>query len=216
MQNKTFAQIVGSQNYTISINGYPMNINNTNELLGNLYGVYGIKTGFTNGANRCLVTCCKRNDMDIICVVLGADTKSFRTKDSIKLIEYTFKNFKPVNVQDLINDEFNTWKESNENTFDIIKGLSNDINLKVSEIQNPIIPIFTDDISKLKVEIECERTLIAPININYDIGDININIDGKIIEKYDILTQDSISKKSVFDYLFLFIKNYNTYFQNII
>lgn len=216
MQNKTFAQIVGSQNYTISINGYPMNINNTNELLGNLYGVYGIKTGFTNGANRCLVTCCKRNDMDIICVVLGADTKSFRTKDSIKLIEYTFKNFKPVNVQDLINDEFNTWKKSNENTFNIIKGLSNDINLKVSEIQNPIIPIFTDDISKLKVEIECERTLIAPININYDIGDININVDGKIIEKYDILTQDSINKKSVFDYLFLFIKNYNTYFQNII
>ena len=59
---------------------------NTNELLGTLNGVYGIKTGFTNGANRCLVTACKREDLDIICVVLGADTKNFRTKDSIKIL----------------------------------------------------------------------------------------------------------------------------------
>ncbi len=37
--------------------------------------MYGVKTGFTNGAGRCLVTACKRNDLDIITIVLGADTK---------------------------------------------------------------------------------------------------------------------------------------------
>ena len=100
LKNKTFLQIVGTYNYTISINGYPKSLTNTNELLGNLNGVYGIKTGFTNGANRCLVTACKRNDMDIICVVLGCDTKKFRTSDSIKLIEYTFSNFEYVNIQE--------------------------------------------------------------------------------------------------------------------
>ena len=99
LKNKTFLQIVGTYNYTISINGYPKSLTNTNELLGNLNGVYGIKTGFTNGANRCLVTACKRNDMDIICVVLGCDTKKFRTSDSIKLIEYTFSNFEFVIIQ---------------------------------------------------------------------------------------------------------------------
>lgn len=70
LKNKTFSQIVGTKNYTVTINGYPKTLSNTNELLGNLNGVYGIKTGFTNGANRCLVTSCKRNKMDIICVVL--------------------------------------------------------------------------------------------------------------------------------------------------
>lgn len=70
LKNKTFSQIVGTKNYTVTINGYPKALSNTNELLGSLNGVYGIKTGFTNGANRCLVTSCKRNDMDIICVVL--------------------------------------------------------------------------------------------------------------------------------------------------
>ncbi len=55
-------------------------MSNTNELLGVLDGVYGVKTGFTNGANRCLVTACKRNDMDLICIVLGCDTKSLEVK----------------------------------------------------------------------------------------------------------------------------------------
>ena len=86
LKNPIFAKIVGTKNYTITINGYPKSLSNTNELLGNLNGVYGIKTGFTNGANRCLVTACKRNNLDIICVVLGCDTKKFRTQDSIKLI----------------------------------------------------------------------------------------------------------------------------------
>ena len=70
LKNKTFLEIVGTKNYTVTINGYPKTLSNTNELLGNLNGIYGVKTGFTNGANRCLVTSCKRNDMDIICVVL--------------------------------------------------------------------------------------------------------------------------------------------------
>ena len=99
LNNSTFLKIVGTKNYTITINGYPKNISNTNELLGNLNGVYGVKTGFTNGANRCLVTACKRNNMDIICVVLGCDTKKLRTSDSIKLIEYCFKNYEYVNIR---------------------------------------------------------------------------------------------------------------------
>ena len=55
LKNETFKKIVSTKNYSITINGFPKELSNTNELLGNLEGVYGIKTGFTNGANRCLV-----------------------------------------------------------------------------------------------------------------------------------------------------------------
>ena len=70
-----FATIVNTKYITISINGRSKDLKNTNELLGNLYGVNGVKTGFTNGANRCLVTSVNRDGMNIITVVLGADTK---------------------------------------------------------------------------------------------------------------------------------------------
>ena len=70
LNNKTFANIVKTQNYSVAINGYSKNLNNTNELLGYLNGVYGVKTGFTNGAGRCLVTSVKRENLDIIRVVM--------------------------------------------------------------------------------------------------------------------------------------------------
>lgn len=83
LKNEIFRKIVATKNYTISINGIPRDISNTNELLGNLEGVYGVKTGFTFNAGRCLVSSCKRGEMDIIVVVLGADTKKSEQKIAI-------------------------------------------------------------------------------------------------------------------------------------
>ena len=80
LKNKTFAKIVSTKTYEININGHTKSLSNTNELLGNLNGVDGIKTGFTNGAGRCLVTSTTRNGHQIICVVLGSDTKKIRTR----------------------------------------------------------------------------------------------------------------------------------------
>lgn len=70
LKNEQFTNIVNTKTTTISVDGYPRTISNTNELLGNLPGVYGVKTGFTFNAGRCLVSSCKRNGMDIIVVVL--------------------------------------------------------------------------------------------------------------------------------------------------
>ena len=49
-------EIVSTKTCTISINNKPKIITNTNELLGSVNGVYGVKTGFTTGAGRCLVS----------------------------------------------------------------------------------------------------------------------------------------------------------------
>ena len=49
------AEVVATKTYTVLINGKPRNLINTNELLGYLEGVNGVKTGFTSNAGRCLV-----------------------------------------------------------------------------------------------------------------------------------------------------------------
>ena len=155
LKNKDFAQIVGTKSYTVTINNYTKTLSNTNELLGTLNGIYGIKTGFTNGANRCLVTACKRGNMDIICVVLGADTKNFRTKDSIKLIEYVFKEYEPVNLNTLIKEKFDTWQKENLNDFYIEKGRTQNICLKYEMLEHEIIPLKKDKINNLDIKIKC-------------------------------------------------------------
>ena len=103
LNNPLFLQIVGTKYYDVFINGVPKSIHNTNELLGYLPTVYGVKTGYTSQAGRCLVSSAKNNNLDIIVIVLGADTKKIRTTDSIKLINYTFENYETINLADLIN-----------------------------------------------------------------------------------------------------------------
>lgn len=209
LKNSTFTQIVGTKNCTVTINGYPKNLNNTNELLGVLNGVYGIKTGFTNGANRCLVTACKRNNMDIICVVLGCDTKKFRTSDSIKLIEYTFKNFEYVNIAELIHKKFTDWQNENPNYFQIDKGLHSDLQIRYTNLETPMIPIPKNDISSIKVALHIKPSIEAPIYENTVLGGIEVTSQNNLIAHCDIVTNNAVPRKYFFNYFVQFFMNYS-------
>lgn len=210
LNNKKFASIVATKTYTININGYPRTISNTNELLGNFDGVYGVKTGFTNGANRCLVTACKRKNLDIICVVLGADTKKFRTSDSIKLINYVFENFEQVNIQEKIEKEFETWKS--HITFSIEKGISQELDIKISSQENLYIPLLKNTSSKIYSKIDCQTNLKAPILVNQPLGKIELfDENNEILATSTIYANNTIMKKNIFDYITSFFKNFNSY-----
>lgn len=205
LKNSTFSQIVGTRNYTININGYPKNLTNTNELLGNLNGVYGVKTGFTNGANRCLVTACKRGDIDIICVVLGADTKNFRTQDSIKLIEYTFNNYTYINIENKVNEYFNNWLAANNDNFIIEKGVSQNIDINYSHLSQSIIPIKKSEVNNISFLIDVNTYLQSPIYENDKIGSLSVLLNNDVICHCDILCKNSIDKKNIFSYLLEFL-----------
>lgn len=213
LNNPTFAKIVGTKNYTITINGSPKALSNTNELLGNMEGVYGIKTGFTNGANRCLVTACKRNNIDIICVVLGADTKKFRTIDSIKLINYVFNNFVVYDLESFVNKNFEDWKKDNLNTFIINKGLSQDVLLNIENLYISKVPIRKDLINSFEMKVECQKYFKAPVKGNSSIGNIVISNSGKEIAKCNISIMNNIDKKNSSYYFIYLLKNISSIIQ---
>ena len=213
LNNPTFAKIVGTKNYTITINGSPKDLSNTNELLGNMEGVYGIKTGFTNGANRCLVTACKRNNIDIICVVLGADTKKFRTIDSIKLINYVFNNFVVYDLESFVNKNFEDWKKDNLNTFIVNKGLSQEVLLNIENLNISKIPIRKDLINSFEMKVECQKYFKAPVKGNSSIGNIVISNSGKEIAKCNISIMNNIDKKNSSYYFIYLLKNISSIIQ---
>lgn len=203
LKNETIAKIVKTKTATININGSPMQINNTNELLGNVDGVYGVKTGFTNNAGRCLVTSVKRGDMDLIIVVLGADTRKDRAKDSMKLIEYAYKRFYTVNVEEMINKEFEMWKQINQNRIYVDKA-ANSLELKLDEI--PIKKLATD--CEPIIEINAVNFLEAPVLENERIGTITVKIGDELIEEIEIKAAKEVKKRGIFDYLSIMAKIY--------
>ena len=198
MDNETFAKIVGTKSTTIYINNQPRQINNTNELLGVLNGVVGVKTGFTNNAGRCLVTETKRNNMDIITIVLGADTKKDRTKDSVNLIEYTFSKYKMYNLEEQIIEEFNKWKNINEKRILIIKGKQSNPKLALGAIEKAIIPICDND--KIEYSINALTEAKAPVEQWNVMGTLTVKLNGKILENIDIVNVNEVQKREWKDY----------------
>ena len=198
MNNETFSKIVGTKSITIYINNQPRQINNTNELLGVLNGVVGVKTGFTNNAGRCLVTETKRNNMDIITIVLGADTKKDRTKDSVNLIEYTYSKYKMYNIEEKIIEEFNKWKNINEKRILITKGKQSNPKLALGAIEKAIIPICDDD--KIEYSINALTEVEAPVEQWNVMGTLTVKLNGEILENIDIVNINEVQKRDWKDY----------------
>lgn len=198
MDNETFAKIVGTKSTTIYINNQSRQINNTNELLGVLNGVVGVKTGFTNNAGRCLVTETKRNNMDIITIVLGADTKKDRTKDSVNLIEYTFSKYKMYNLEEQIIEEFNKWKNINEKRILIIKGKQSNPKLALGAIEKATIPICDND--KIEYSINALTEVEAPVEQWNVMGTLTVKLNGEILENIDIVNVNEVQKRDWKDY----------------
>lgn len=209
MDNETFAKIVGTKSTTIYINNQSRQINNTNELLGVLNGVVGVKTGFTNNAGRCLVTETKRNNMDIITIVLGADTKKDRTKDSVNLIEYTFSKYKMYNLEERIIEEFNKWKNINEKRILIIKGKTSNPKLALGAIEKATIPICDND--KIEYSINALTEVEAPVEQWNVMGTLTVKINGEILENIDIVNVNEVQKRDWKDYFKIVLNTYGNW-----
>ncbi len=206
ISNPIVAKVVSTKKYTVNINGYPKVLSNSNELLGYLNGVTGVKTGYTSGAGRCLVTSVERDGFNIIVVVLGADTKKIRTKDSIKLIEYTYKNYELRNLEEIIRDEYNNWCKINKNRIYIYKGIQTKTEVYLCELKYKEIPVMKN--KQITINSEVKTYFEAPLHKDTYVGKIVAEIDGNVIEEVMIKSKETIRRKEVFDYFIDFTNLY--------
>jgi D-alanyl-D-alanine carboxypeptidase len=87
-----FAKIVGTKEITVTdtTGKFVYNLKNVNQLLGNVPGVMGVKTGWTESARENLVTYLERNGHTIMIVILGSQDRFGETKE---LIDWIFNNY---------------------------------------------------------------------------------------------------------------------------
>lgn len=213
LKNETIKEIVGTKNYTITINGYPKDLVNTNELLGNAEGLYGVKTGFTGNAGRCLVTSIKRDDIDIIVVVLQADTKKDRSRDTVKIIDYIFDNYCEINLQEKVEEEFEKWKSVNKGRIHINKAKDNCFDIKLTELKKKQLLIEKRYVDDIDIEGNCLYYLESPVESGTIIGNMEVTVGGKTVDNLYIFIDKNIEKKDVSDYFFECLKRYKVFLQ---
>lgn len=92
MRIPEFEKIVGTKSISLEdVDGkVKYNLRNINELLGEVPGVKGIKTGWTENARENLVTYIDRDGHSIIIVVLGSQDRFGETR---QLIDWIFSNY---------------------------------------------------------------------------------------------------------------------------
>ena len=111
MKHEAFLTICGSKSYTVPATEFSpeRELHSTNGLISNwrylgyLYdGAFGIKTGTTEQAGKCLVAGAKRGDRTLISVVLGAgvseDDRNMSFTETSRLFDWGFNSFAPMTV----------------------------------------------------------------------------------------------------------------------
>lgn len=204
LKNPKIAQVVSTREYTVRINGEVKVISNTNELLGYLEGVNGVKTGYTSKAGRCLVTSTSRDGFDIITVVLGADTRKIRTQDSIKLIEYTYKNYKLFDLEEAVENEYLSWKKVNLKRIRVKKGVTTRPEVYLDQAKYTKYPLKTNE--TITLETTYTKRFEAPLPANTEVGKITVKLGEEIIDEIPIKTTEQINKKGVVAYFFEIMK----------
>jgi len=90
-QNPLFLEIINTKEYSfVSIKGHNYSFSNTNELLGNDSRIIGGKTGFTEGAGRCLISLAQDKDHKVITVLMNCPE---RFEDTKKILDWTYSNY---------------------------------------------------------------------------------------------------------------------------
>lgn len=193
IKNERFNDIIGTRQYSFcEVNGTRnCSAYNKDAFLNQMNGAFGIKTGFTGNAGYCFVGALKSDGRTFISVVLGSGWPSNRTykwKDTRKLMEYGINNFFPRAVFSTIKNykDVKVKDGMEESTSTCIKG---DLSLILCE---------ADDV---RVVYELEDYIDAPVNVGDIVGKAIIYVNGQRMGSFPITAAAAVERANYMWYL---------------
>lgn len=165
---------------------------NTNKLVRFYRGATGLKTGTTSNAGCCVSATAKREGMELIAVIMGAESSNERFSNAKKLLDYGFANLTIYKTSE---------KVEYKKKINVKNGQKKTIKLIYDSIENELIK--TENKSNIKVETVLKDEIEAPIKKNDKIGIVKVLLNDKVIKKYEIKSAEDVEK---INFGFSFIK----------
>ena len=169
-----------------TLRGGKFQLANTNKLIRLYDGANGLKTGSTSKALCCLSAAAKRNDMQLIAVVLGAPTSAERFASAKSLLDYGFANY-AVNTQITAGDEVQK--------IAVEKGVDKEVGVVAGDSCSTLVKKGQED--NITKEIKIDETITAPIEAGQKIGTMTISRDGEVIADIDLNASSAVEKKGI-------------------
>ncbi len=198
LKNPTICEIVNTTSRNMVFeDGSSVSLSNTNKLLSLYNGADGVKTGYTAMAGRCLVGSATKNNWQVITVVFGEPTSSSRLTDTIKLLDYCFKNYSLVDLRDLYVPKFK---------IDIKKGKKNKLTPKYEN--SLILPLTDNEKNSITIKKSYSTELVAPISNNQIVGKIDFMLNDVLLGSIKLLSNEQIARLNYKDYYNIILGNF--------
>lgn len=174
-------------------------LTNTNKLIRQYSYATGLKTGFTSLAGFCVSATAKKDDIELIAVIMKADSSKIRNAEAISLLNYGFRVCQ-------------TYKDMNDTPLSplpVKKGITDTVSLYYS---GPFCYVSVDgsDISAIEKQIELPTEVTAPV-IKGDIaGRAVYSLNGKEIGFVNILYGETVDVATFGDYFIDVLTHYLT------
>ena len=167
--------------------GEPIKQGNRNPLLYKNVGVDGVKTGYLAVEKYSLASSMKKKDRRLIAVISGFDTKNLRSSQSLKLLNWGFRNT-------------NTFEISKKNltTFELETWLGKKSKVKAVSKEDFHTTINKKDIKHLTVTLEYDGPIKAPIGEGDKVAKLIISKKDEIIKELPLYAAEDLKKVNFF------------------
>jgi D-alanyl-D-alanine carboxypeptidase (penicillin-binding protein 5/6) len=155
---------------------------NRNPLLAEYPGADGMKTGYTREAGYGLVGSAIRDGRRLVLVVAGAKTLEERKREAQKVLDWGFKQFRPIEVYSA-NDRVGRAR--------VWGGEKRWVDLVTT--QNIRINLSTVEQQKVTVDLHYNGPLMAPVKAGAKAGVIQFNLDGRTVAEFPVQTDTEIA-----------------------
>lgn len=173
-------------------------LTNTNKLIKSYQGITGLKTGSTGLAKYCLSATARRDDMNLIAVIMAAPDTKTRFQEAAELLNYGFANYQ------LYRHDFS---EDQIKSVPVRSGVAKEIALVP---QQEFAKLCGKDIKKDSIELVLtyEESLNAPVAAGTPAGRASFVYEGKELGSVPLVTADAVAKAKYSDVLLSVWKQY--------
>ena len=167
--------------------GEPIKQGNRNPLLYKNVGVDGVKTGYLAVEKYSLASTMKKNDRRIIAVASGFNTKNLRSSESLKLLNWGFRNTNTFEIS-----------KSDKTIFEIDTWLGTSNKIKATTKEDFFLTINKKDINHLTVSLDYNGPILAPVVKGTQIATMTVKKKDEIIKSLPLYAVEDLKKVNFF------------------
>jgi D-alanyl-D-alanine carboxypeptidase (penicillin-binding protein 5/6) len=193
LKNKLFARIVDTPAATLHSGDHARTVTSRDTLLNEVPWINGVKTGHTLGAGYVLVGSGTQDSTTLISAVLGTPSEAARDADTLKLLQYGFSLFHPVQPvhqgEELADPKLNYRSDH------------------LSLVAQRALPVNVRQGQRVTTHVTAPDEISGAVEEGQVLGHVTVSVDGRVAAGSPLVAAHAVGAATTFDKVISFAQN---------